>query len=127
MKAHFNTENERRLNKLTARQSGHNTTPVANLAHEDSFARGYESGWNAAITGGHVGASQFANMANTTQLTTMSATDCHAITSNGTKWYYCYTHGLGKNKSHTSATCNKPCDGHKREATLDNMMGGSTN
>ena len=89
MKAHFNKENERRLKKLTARQSGYNTTPAAHLAYEDSFARGYESGWNAAITGGHVGVLQLANMANATQPSSVSATDCHVVTPNGTKWYYC--------------------------------------
>ena len=127
--AHFNTENERRLSKLTASQAGYNKTPVANLAEETSFARGYETGWNAAITGGHVGASHSANMANTSPTSSTSITDlqhCQAITPNGTKWYYCFTHGLGKNKTHTSATCNKPCDGHKRDATLENMMGGSS-
>ena len=38
--------------------------------------------------------------------------------------YYCFSHGLGKNPEHTSATCSNPREGHKREATADNMMGG---
>ena len=39
--------------------------------------------------------------------------------------YYCWTHGLGKNRKHTSATCNNKAEGHKDEATADNMMGGN--
>jgi hypothetical protein len=35
---------------------------------------------------------------------------------------YCYTHG--HNKSHDSRDCKKPCDGHKKEATKTNPMGG---
>ena len=39
--------------------------------------------------------------------------------------YYCFTHGLGKNPDHTSMTCTNPCAEHKKEATVDNMMGGN--
>ena len=39
---------------------------------------------------------------------------------------YCHTHGGTFNAQHTSATCKKPKDGHKWEATLGNRMGGST-
>ena len=39
--------------------------------------------------------------------------------------YYCWTHGLGKNRNHTSATCNNKAEGHKDEATADNMLGGN--
>ena len=43
----------------------------------------------------------------------------------GKRFYgYCFTHGLTSNPNHTSATCKYPCDTHKKEATLDNMMGG---
>jgi hypothetical protein len=47
------------------------------------------------------------------------------VTVDATVWGWCYTHGLTRNKTHTSQTCTKPCDGHKREATLTNPMGGS--
>jgi hypothetical protein len=40
-------------------------------------------------------------------------------------WGWCCTHGLTRNKTHVSQTCTKPCDGHKREATLTDPMGGS--
>jgi hypothetical protein len=39
--------------------------------------------------------------------------------------YYCWTHGLGVNASHTSATCTKPAPGHNKAATLDDMKGGN--
>ena len=85
--------------------------------------------WNAAGVGGHVSGSHSANLANQAPVTCFSQADlqqCHAISKDGNKWYYCWTHGLGKNKTHTSATCNKPAEGHKTDATLDNMMGGCT-
>ena len=39
--------------------------------------------------------------------------------------YYCWSHGLGTNKDHTSKTCTKKAQGHKEDATVDNMMGGN--
>jgi hypothetical protein len=38
--------------------------------------------------------------------------------------YYCWTHGLSKNKAHTSESCTNPQEGHKKEATLENRLGG---
>ncbi len=37
---------------------------------------------------------------------------------------YCHTHGDKVNRSHTSATCTRPANGHKRDATRTNNMGG---
>jgi hypothetical protein len=37
---------------------------------------------------------------------------------------YCWSHGL--QKSHTSATCKQPGEGHQKEATAINRLGGST-
>ena len=48
-----------------------------------------------------------------------------AVIVNDTKMYYCWTHGLGKNKQHTSATCNNKAEGHKDNATINNMQGGN--
>jgi hypothetical protein len=39
---------------------------------------------------------------------------------------YCWTHGIGRNLKHTSSTCKYPKDGHVKEATLNNKMGGET-
>ena len=38
--------------------------------------------------------------------------------------YYGWSHGLGANSGHTSATCRFKVDGHKDEAVLTNMLGG---
>jgi hypothetical protein len=43
----------------------------------------------------------------------------------GIAWYYCHTHGLGRNKDHTSPTCQNKGPDHKDDATLDNMLGGN--
>lgn len=42
-------------------------------------------------------------------------------------FYYCWSHGLGLNRAHTSATCNSKAEGHICEAVLGNMMGGNNN
>jgi hypothetical protein len=39
--------------------------------------------------------------------------------------YYCWTHGLSKNKAHTSESCTHPKEGHQKPATLENRMGGA--
>jgi hypothetical protein len=46
-------------------------------------------------------------------------------TNIATTLYYCWTHGAGQNKEHTSATCKAPQTGHRCEATLINMLGGN--
>jgi hypothetical protein len=47
------------------------------------------------------------------------------ITVDDIRMYYCWTHGLGRNKAHTSATCKNPAEGHKTDATINNMKGGN--
>mmetsp|Transcript_117337 Transcript_117337/g.240039 ORF Transcript_117337/g.240039 Transcript_117337/m.240039 type:complete len:224 (-) Transcript_117337:66-737(-) len=39
---------------------------------------------------------------------------------------YCWTHGCDIHINHTSSTCKHPAPGHRKDATLTNMMGGST-
>ena len=38
--------------------------------------------------------------------------------------YYCWSHGLGPFKTHTSATCTHPQPGHQKTATMSDMRGG---
>ena len=45
--------------------------------------------------------------------------------TNGDPITYCWTHGTTRNLWHNSHTCSRPKDGHKKEATLQNKMGGS--
>jgi hypothetical protein len=40
-----------------------------------------------------------------------------------TTWKYCWSHGIGIG-GHTSDECNRPFQGHCKEATLENRMGG---
>ena len=40
------------------------------------------------------------------------------------RFHYCWSHGLGPNRGHTSATCRDKAPGHQTEATVDNMLGG---
>lgn len=51
----------------------------------------------------------------------------HHPTVGGATMAYCHTHGLSTNLAHTSATCTKKAEGHKDDATADNMMGGNRN
>eukprot|EP00957_Ditylum_brightwellii_P037625 2845241-Ditylum_brightwellii.AAC.1 len=39
--------------------------------------------------------------------------------------HYCWTHGVTRGPGHTSVNCGNPAEGHKKEATLFNCMGGS--
>jgi len=49
-----------------------------------------------------------------------------AITTNDSlTMYYCWTHGLGFNCTHTSATCSNLAEGHCPNATVKNMQGGN--
>lgn len=47
------------------------------------------------------------------------------VSVDGGKMYYCWTHGLGTHRNHTSATCNHKADGHKDDATAFKMKGGN--
>lgn len=46
--------------------------------------------------------------------------------SNNTPKSYCWTHGFRVSKTHNSTNCKKPAEGHQKEATAHNRMGGST-
>ena len=39
--------------------------------------------------------------------------------------YYCWTHGLGMTRTHTSLLCNRKGENHQDTATANNMMGGN--
>ena len=45
--------------------------------------------------------------------------------NNSKKLYYCWTHGLGHNKEHTSATCTNKAEGHVDDAHEWDMKGGN--
>jgi hypothetical protein len=57
---------------------------------------------------------------------TVAVTDASAVTTGNCTLYYCWTHGLGKNRAHTSQTCKNKATGHQDAATASNLMGGNT-
>ena len=61
--------------------------------------------------------------ANSASVTSPGA--ANVIPAGGTVYYYCWTHGLGKNGLHTSASCKNKGEGHKDSATANNMQGGT--
>jgi hypothetical protein len=81
-----------------------------------------------------------ANRERLRQLTTgnvgYQATQQHALAATGhpsgpapalpqiTEMFYCWSHGLGSNPNHTSATCKKPAPGHRIDSTVTDMYGG---
>ena len=99
LKTDFNRANTERLRILTAASAGYHS---ANNATGTTCPE-CPNGANAAT----------------------GQTSPHVLLGGGIKMYYCWTHGLGKNANHTSATCNNKAEGHKDDATADNMMGGN--
>ena len=105
-KTHFNAENKERLRKLTAAQAGfHGANHVDPVASDPP---------SPPVT-------PPAPAANSTTVTPPP----QVITNDGIKMYYCWTHGLGTNPNHTSPTCQHKAEGHKDDATVSNMQGGS--
>ena len=96
-KIHFARYNEERTRTLTAKQAGyHATTRTPPVTPSVSTAAAH------AVT-----------------------PESPHIVTNDVKMYYCWTHGLGTNPKHCSNNCNKKADGHKNDATADNMKDGN--
>ena len=117
---YFTTEDNERLRRLTASQAGFQS------AHSVGPPPGYSlpppSVANTSIT-----------TLTSPSLAAMAISGALArpppptnSTSHGTTMYYCWTHGFGRNHTHTSATCRAPADGHCPSATFANTMGGNT-
>jgi len=115
---HFTNENKEHLRKLTTSQLGfHNAniaTAVTQLNLADTLT---EHSTNATIS-----------IQSSPPPTLMSCTPrtltLHVVTDDGVHMFYCWTHGLGFNPTHTSATCDKPASGHCITATATSMQGG---
>ena len=110
---HFTKANKERLRKLTALTGGyhgaHAAIQLPPVAHDSvpplataAAAHGRPPSVSAPATTAHGAAS-----------------------ADGQQFYYCWTHGLGTNRNHTSATCQRPADGHQTTATARHMMGGN--
>lgn len=114
-KDHFEARNKERTRNLSTGKAGYNalSAVTATLTINDHSA-------NAAI--GNTSAPTTTRFSNST-------TGAASVVNAGpgiVKMYYCHSCGLTQFKNHTSITCNKPKPGHKTEATLKNMMNGST-
>ena len=96
---HFNCENRECIRKLTVKQAG--------------------------FHGANTATNKTTSVTPTTKPTPKDEPNHSIKTNNGTTMYYCWMHGLGKNCNHTSVTCKNKGEGHKDEATADNMMGGN--
>jgi hypothetical protein len=107
--AHFTEENRERLRKLTAAQAGYHganaITPGSPPPEVRTDAR----------------APDVAAAAQQPPATPVP----HVVTNDGVRMYYCWTHGLGTNATHTSSTCQRPASGHQIDATVTNMQGGN--
>jgi len=100
----FTTENKECLRKLTTGQGG--------------FHRA-----NAATILGNKPAPPPHSKATAPTTTTQTASPATITTNDGISMYYCWTHRLGSNKTHTSTTCSNLADSHCLTATVKNMQG----
>ena len=101
-RAYFTAENKDRLRNLTTSQAGFH-------------------GANATAT---VSATKPSAAANPSP-TLPNPRTASVATNDGKPMYYCWTHGLGFNKTHNSTTCSNPAAGHCITATVTNMQGGN--
>lgn len=112
-KAHFTAENKERVRVLTAQTAGFHGANAASGMQPSTTPPGPTPTLIAAAT-----ATSSASLAST-------VTSGSVLTNDTVSMYYCWSHGLGKNAAHTSATCLNKKEGHKTDATADNMKGGN--
>lgn len=147
-KTHFNQEftEWRNLSKMTARQSGYGANAITGLPEELSNA--FDNLALAATTDKatlDTLTRQLTNMADemtklnedNRRLHKLLETSWGKSTGSGEKppatgakkgldpKGYCWTHGYRVSPGHDGHGCNSPADGHKKEATRSDNMGGS--
>lgn len=109
-KTHFERANKERNRTLRTGTAGYHALAAATA--------------DLQITEHSANAATQATQRHTNTTTPTPAT--HVDAGDGIKLYYCHSCGLSPNKTHTSATCGRPKEGHQTTATLRNMMNGST-
>ena len=70
---------------------------------------------------------RYADALRATAVTPPRATSTRAdndVIVSGTKFYYCWSHGLSTYDGHTSKSCRQPKSGHQVDATAFNRLGG---
>jgi hypothetical protein len=105
-KKHFCTKNKARLAKLTAQTAGYHGAHAASSVSP------------SVTTTSTPPAPPPVN-------NTVAAATPSVLTDDSVRMYYCWSHGLGKNKEHTSRMCQRPKEGHCETATANKMMGGN--
>jgi hypothetical protein len=115
IKQHFERANKERIRQLTAKQAGYHGANIADATEASTNDNSDNSRPPPTII------TPGAN--NSTVASANSATS--GITTNNVQMYYCWTHGLGMNPEHTSASCQNKADGHKNLATANNLLGGN--
>jgi len=113
--AYFTSKNKEQLHKLTMSQVGFHS---ANAANTVSNAASRTLGKTTTIAP--------PLMPSPTPSPSALPMPLPIITNDGIHMYYCWTHGLGFNHNHTSATCSNPADGHNTSATVKNMHGSNS-
>ena len=101
---HFTDANQARLRAVTVRQAGFAATAAAAAARAPALVA-------PAIVAP-------VPLAAAAQPVPDAIVDARA-------YYYCWTHGLGTNSAHTSASCTNRGEGHRVDATLARRRGGS--
>lgn len=118
-KNHFSKANKERIRQLTARAAGYHganmTTDIPSSLSVPTTSTPSELAAAAIVT----------PPTNPTRARRSSTASTPSVTTNGVSMYYCWTHGLGMNAEHTSATCSRKGDGHVDNATATNMQGGN--
>jgi hypothetical protein len=99
--AHFNKQEKQRIKKLTAKAAGYHGANQATLIPPNDEPPNQQIA--AAAT---------------------PQEQQQRFKSNDSPLYYCWTHGLAKNPDHTSQNCSRPDEGHQKEATVENRLGG---
>jgi hypothetical protein len=112
---HFEKGNKERIRKLTTKAAGYHGANAAISSNAST------SGETLPTTILKDNPSQDTAAA----ATTLTANTASIRTNSNVTMYYCWTHGLGKNQAHTSATCTGQREGHQSSATANKMMNGN--
>ena len=108
-KAEFILGNKERLRRLTAGAAGFHGALNATGTPPTSDTITVTNALAAAVT--------------PTTATTPPAS--RHVSVEGGRMYYCWTHGLGQHRNHTSLTCLHKAEGHRDDATAFRMYGGN--
>jgi hypothetical protein len=111
---HLRLENIERIRKATATTAGYHSANVAITTSNGALLE-HHGHHTAAVANALPPVSTPPHQSIETVF--VDGTDC--------RLYYCWTHGLGFSRNHTSNTCTNRATGHVETATFKNPQGGS--